>query len=85
MDRYDDRTIYCRKLGHHVAFSYCRRAGSGMPCPGVMDCWFMTLPVGEYLREHYTAEQLGAVFAPPKPKVSQILDIVARARNGMAS
>ncbi len=84
MNRYDDKKIYCRRLGHHVAFSYCRQASSGMVCRGIVDCWFERIPIREYLEQHFTTEQLRVVFQPPKPKVSQILDIVARVKDQAA-
>ena len=48
----------------------------------MVDCWFERIPVREYLAQHFTAQQLRAVFEPPKPKVSQILDIIARVKGG---
>ena len=81
----DRREGHCRRLGHPVSFSYCRRAGDGLPCPRILDCWFETFDVASFLRSAYSPEELGRAFRPQPPKVTQLLEILQAARRGAAS
>ena len=85
MNQYDDKETYCRKLGHDVSFSYCRACSTGLPCRKVLDCWYAAFAVGDYLKSHYTPAELARVFEPQKPKVAQILDIVASVKRNAAA
>ena len=85
IDRYDGERRYCRSLGHHVPFGYCRAVQQGLPCSRIRDCWFETLQIDRFLYEHYTEEQRRRVFAPSKPKLTSILEIAQRAQRAMKS
>ena len=78
IERYDELEIYCSKLGHAVRFSYCRRAGGSFPCSRILDCWGRRIAVRPFLQAHFTPAELERALAPPRPKMQQILDIVAR-------
>jgi len=88
LEAFDHREGYCRKLGHYVRFSYCRRRpedfgpprgeAAPLPCGRVADCWFERLPVEAYLRSNYSAEELKMILAPPPAKLDSILEILAR-------
>jgi len=80
IERYDALTRYCGSLGHDVPFGYCRSVQGGLPCRRTADCWNEALPVRRFLEEHYTEEQRAAIFAPSKPKLTSILEIVERAK-----
>ena len=83
LDAFDRREGYCRQLGHHVGFTYCRRERSGdarRPCGRIADCWFQRIPIEDWLRANFSTVELAAIFAPPPQKVETILDIVARVR-----
>jgi hypothetical protein len=77
-DRYDGLEGYCRSLGHYVRFGYCRAAGGELPCARVAACWIGRVPVDEYLREHFTPQELERAFAPRPGKLETILEIVQR-------
>ncbi len=79
-ERYDRLEGYCRKLGHHLGFGYCRKMNEGLPCPLARDCWFERFPVEEFLAEHYSGEQLAAAAAPGK--LATLLSILGRVREG---
>ena len=79
-DRYDSREIYCRKLGHHLTFHYCRSERSGLPCGRIKDCWFDKIPIGDFLRDNYTSGELSRISAPPPAKTATILEMIERAR-----
>ena len=80
IDQYDAARVYCRKLGHHLEFAYCRKVKDGLPCSKVLDCWFTSLPIEEFIDQHYSAEEKSQIFAPPQDKITSILQIVERAR-----
>jgi hypothetical protein len=77
-ETYDERECYCRSLGHYVRFGYCRTAGGELPCPRVAECWTGRFPVEEFLREHFTPQELDRAFAPRPGKLETILGIVQR-------
>ena len=76
--RTDTREGYCRALGHGVPFGYCRTAGGALPCARIADCWFERVPIGDFLRAHYSPRELENIFAPRPGKLESILEIVER-------
>ena len=80
MDRYDERSRYCRMLGHEVHFSYCRAPGSDVFCRMIASCWGDRIDIQSYLTQFFTAEQQRRAFATPKPKVASLLELVDKAR-----
>ena len=80
IEGYDREQGYCRKLGHHLSFGYCRRVNQGLPCALARDCWFERFPVVEFLQTHYTGEELAQATAPAAPKLATILAAVRRAQ-----
>ena len=79
-ERYDREQGYCRKLGHHLDFVYCRRVNQGLPCALALDCWFEHFPVAEFLEKNYTGEELARAAAPAPGKLESILEALSRAR-----
>lgn len=84
-ERFDGLEAYCRSLGHYVRFGYCRAAGGELPCERVTECWAGRIPVEEYLREHFTPQELELSFAPRPGKLETILDLVQRLTGPQAS
>ena len=78
MSDYDSLKTYCRKLGHHLTFQYCRSVSQGLPCSQILNCWFEKIPVENYLRKNFRPEEWEAIFAPPKAKISTIMEIMNR-------
>ncbi|MEN8135353.1 MAG: hypothetical protein ABFS18_07420 [Thermodesulfobacteriota bacterium] len=77
----DDFEIRCRKLGHQIHFSYCRREDSGQPCFKIIDCWYPYFPVEELLRGELTEEEWQSVFARPRlPKILSLVELIEQAR-----
>ncbi|MFO7604996.1 MAG: hypothetical protein R6W72_01660 [Desulfurivibrionaceae bacterium] len=77
----DDFTIRCRKLGHLICFSYCRRENSGLPCVRIMDCWHEYFPIEELLRSELTEAEWREVFGKPqKPKVLSLVELIEQAQ-----
>lgn len=79
-EEFDTQKGYCRKLGHHLEFSYCRQMRDGLPCSLVLDCWFEKFGVEKFINREFTEEERNIIFAPPKPKLAGILEIARRAR-----
>jgi hypothetical protein len=77
----DDFKIRCRKLGHQICFSYCRKENEGLPCFKTLDCWYPFFPVREYLRRELSPEEFTETFEKPqKPKVLSLVDLIERAQ-----
>jgi hypothetical protein len=80
IEEFDAHTGYCRKLGHHLEFKYCRTVNSGKPCHLMPDCWFEKFPVAKFVEQHYTLEERAAFSRPPQPKIASLVDLIAKAR-----
>ena len=79
-EQYDSKEIYCRKLGHHLAFKYCRTEREGFPCAKIFDCWFEKLPIEEFIRENYTDVEIAAITVSPRSKVATLFDLIEKAK-----
>jgi hypothetical protein len=42
----------CRRLGHELAFGYCRQETSRKPCRLILDCWWERSDVRSFLQAH---------------------------------
>lgn len=82
LDEHDARESYCRQLGHAVPFSYCRQVNGGLPCRLTTDCWHGQFDVMTWLCEHHTPEELAKIFAPPKPKMTTIVELIQNLQKG---
>ncbi len=80
IDVYDGEAIYCRKLGHHLKFDYCRRESGELPCSRIAKCWAEKLPIDVFLETHFSAEDLETIFAPPVPKVTSLIELIQKAQ-----
>ena len=67
-------------LGHEVHFSYCRQGSNNLPCRKILDCWFEQFDVEQFIRQHYTAEQIQQIVAPSKPKLTSIVELIQQAQ-----
>lgn len=87
-DHDQDALPRCRRLGHEVAFGYCRQESSGKPCRLILDCWWERFDVRSFLQEHLPPETMAAVertgAAPPPPKVLSLLDLIQQAKERLA-
>ena len=81
IDQHDNKKIYCRMLGHHVAFIYCRSGASSQPCRKIFDCWFQTFDIEQFMKAHFTDEQIRAILAPSKDKMTSIIELIEQAKN----
>lgn len=67
-------------LGHELTFGYCRWPGRELPCSRIFDCWHETFAVDDFIREHYSEEQIQLILAPPKPKMTSLLELIQQAQ-----
>ncbi len=79
-NQYDDQEGYCKMLGHFLSFAYCRGVNKGLPCSKVLDCWFQTFPVQDYIHSHYSVTEQEKIFTPPKTKFSTLTEILEQAQ-----
>ena len=84
IDAHDELDQRCRLLGHPVSFRYCRQLPEGRPCRLILDCWHERFDVQAFVHQHYTREQIEAIFAPPKTKLTSIVELIEQARKGQA-
>ena len=75
---YDEREIYCRKLGHHLQFKYCRQEQQQLPCAAIKRCWQGKTPVEEFLAKSFSPDEIAYLDEPQVSKVSSILDIIQK-------
>ena len=72
--------IRCPRLGHQIAFSYCRHENRGAPCFKTLDCWHEHFLVEEHLRVELSAEQMqDRLERRPKPKMVSLLELIEQA------
>ena len=87
IEDHDNRSNRCRMLGHEVEFRYCRQGsrvdGEDSPCRKILDCWFETFDVEEFIRENYGQAMIDEILQPPKPKMASILELIEQARKNM--
>ncbi len=81
MHSHDQQQNYCRKLGHHLTFSYCRSERNGKPCPMVFDCWFEKFDIGSYMKTHFQPEDVAYIGQGKPDKVMTLLELIQRAQN----
>ena len=87
-DHDQDALPRCRRLGHEVAFGYCRQETGGKPCRLILDCWWEHFDVRSFLRAHLSPEVMAEVerisASPPPPKVLSLLDMIQQAKDRLA-
>jgi hypothetical protein len=80
IEQHDELEGYCRKLGHHLSFGYCRRVNQGLPCAAIRDCWFERLAIDEFLERNYSEAERARSGGPAPGKLETILGALARSQ-----
>ena len=44
----------------------------------------MHMDITRFLADHYSKEELDRIFAPPKPKIESLVDLIEKARKAKA-
>ncbi len=73
---HDHLRQHCRMLGHRVPFEYCRSMNANLPCNKILDCWKDIVPIDIFIRENFTDDEIAIFLAPPKPKLTQIYELM---------
>lgn len=74
-EEYDTLTLRCPRVGGPVTFEYCRKSGAPC-CRNIIACWAVRLDIGQFLADHYTAEEIRAsLFAPGPGKVQRLIEV----------
>jgi hypothetical protein len=79
-EKFDNKSIYCRKLGHYLRFNYCRREKEGLPCRKIVDCWFEKFNIGHYLHDCFKEDEIMYIFEPPQAKVATLVELIKQAQ-----
>lgn len=80
IDSHDNRKLRCRMLGHEINFNYCRTGVDNLPCRKIFDCWFEIFDIADFMRQHYSPEQIEEILSEPKDKVTTIVDLIRQAQ-----
>jgi hypothetical protein len=75
-EQYDEREIYCRKLGHFLHFKYCRTEGNHLPCKHIRNCWYTQVEIDDFLGKNYLASEINYLFEPPASKMVTIYNLI---------
>ena len=77
--------IRCPRLGHQIAFSYCRTENRGLPCFKTLNCWYTRFSVEELLKKELSPEEWKQAFeSPPKSKVQSLLELIEETKHRQA-
>ena len=78
--QYDHETRYCPMLGHEMNFYYCRTTHNHTLCRKIMDCWHQRLPIGTFLQENFTENELSVISKTPQDKITTIMQLINQAQ-----
>jgi hypothetical protein len=80
-ESFDQQEIYCPHLGMMLTFHYCRRVQSSLPCRNLIGCWEKRLPIGNFLMENFSREDLERTFGDlPKTRMERIFDSIKQVK-----
>lgn len=82
-EEFDDREGYCRILGHHLNFAYCRSCQDGCPCHKILDCWFEKFDVRKFVEDNFTSDEIERFLQAPKPKMQTLMTLIKEAQERM--
>lgn len=82
----DQRTRRCPRLGHPVRFHYCRTQAEDDLCPRILDCWWETFDVREFLVAEGKDDEVSALQAhQAPPKLASLAELIESARRRTSS
>lgn len=80
VEKYDDKTIRCPRIGGDVNFKFCRFENNLIPCRWIIGCWNGRIDINTFLKDHYSEKELNQIFVPPKPKMQSLIEMVEKAK-----
>ncbi|MCK4907377.1 MAG: hypothetical protein KAR07_03395 [Spirochaetes bacterium] len=78
--QFDNVELYCRMLGHHVPFKYCRTSNDNGACGKIRDCWSSRIDIDTFLNESLTENEKKSIGKPSAPKILSIYEIMKNAQ-----
>ncbi len=84
IDAHDTRTRYCPKLGHEIAFSYCRAPGEDTPCRRIYSCWWQQFDIHAFMAEHYDHATRAKMAEPLPDRATSLFDMLKQAQERVA-
>jgi hypothetical protein len=90
VDEHDQDVLpRCPRLGHDLAFGYCRQETYGKPCRLILDCWWERFDVRAFLQANLPAEIMvqveNASASPPPSKMLNLVELIQQAKERVAS
>jgi hypothetical protein len=79
-EQYDDKTMRCPRVGGEITFRFCRFENNMLPCRFIAGCWQGQMDIEAFLDEHYSEEDLNRIFAPPKPKMESLVNLMEKVK-----
>jgi len=79
-EQYDDKAMRCPRVGGEVNFRFCRFENNMLPCRFIVGCWQGQIDIEAFLDEQYSEEELDSIFAPPRPKMEALVDLMEKAK-----
>jgi hypothetical protein len=77
----DSLMIHCPQLGGEIPFSYCRTVNDALPCRKVIACWELRMDIAQFLKDHFSIDEMQRFLAPPaKTKIETLLDLIEKAK-----
>ena len=80
IEQHDEKTIRCPRVGGDVNFRFCRTENYMLPCRWIVGCWRTYMDINRFMEEHYSKEELNRIFAPPKPKIENLVNLIEKAK-----
>lgn len=85
MENCDQLEMRCPRLGHEVAFFYCRRESGDLPCSRILSCWQPFFPVEAFLKGSMPPDLWQQFISQaPKDKVVTLIDLIEAAQRRRA-
>jgi len=77
----DEFNVRCPRLGHQLAFSYCRSENRGLPCFKILDCWFEHFNVEGYLEAELDKKDWDSLVNRSGPKkIQSLVELISQAK-----
>jgi hypothetical protein len=80
IEEHDHRPIRCPRLGGKVNFKCFRIMNDRLPSRWIIGCWQMYIDMNRFLADYYSKDELDRVFAPPKPKVESLVELIEKSK-----
>jgi hypothetical protein len=80
IQKHDEKTIRCPRVGGDVNFMFCRTENNLLPCRWIVGCWQTRMDIQKFLDEHYSKEEQERISAPTKPKLASLVELIERAK-----